>query len=152
MRETSVPENKIKVYVVTHGCYSDYTIDGVFLEKENAISWCNMMRDEADKDDLFDPRDYNIEEYPISDFEDLPPLKKAGISGTFRDDELVLFGVKHALFRPLKFRKLGKSWPVVFDGDLRLRKGESIGEFEERARKVVIDKYFKWKYEGGDSK
>ena len=137
---------KRKAYIVTSGEYSDYGIDMVFLSEEKAMAWCNMMGsglDDGERDPAMSS--YRIEEYAIGDGEELPPLEKAGICGIFRDDELVLFGVFPAYFEPLRFSQRRMSSAVTFEGDLRMRNGESLDKFRGRAKKAVIDKYFRWK-------
>ena len=47
------------VYIVTAGDYSDYRIERVFLEKDKAYKYCNLMNNRRDE--------YRVEEYDTSD-------------------------------------------------------------------------------------
>lgn len=52
----------MKVYVVTQGVYSDYSILGVFLNPKMAEIFCAVQHDEEEYDDL------RIEEYNTDDY------------------------------------------------------------------------------------
>ena len=49
----------MKIYVVTSGCYSDYGIRGVFLDKEKAELYCKYHSGCYD--------DFRVEEYDTAD-------------------------------------------------------------------------------------
>lgn len=53
----------MKVYIVTSGTYSDYHIDGVFIDRKMAEVFCAVHHD---ADDMFD--DIRIEEYDTDDY------------------------------------------------------------------------------------
>lgn len=129
----------MRVYVVTRGCYSDYTIITVFLDKQKAIAYCNANN----YGDGLDVERYNVEEYTVSDEEH--PLDKVGVWGYFSKGTLKKLAIIPRIFKNLGFGKSALSGAeVYFEGDLTTRKGEGLEAFEKRARKVICDKYYEY--------
>ena len=134
----------MRVYVVTRGCYSDYSIITVFLEKEKAFAYCNAHNYGGG----LDVERYNVEEYTVSDEEH--PLNKVGVWGYFSKGTLKRLAVIPRIFKNFGFWQSARSdTDVYFEGDLLIRKGEGLEAFEKRARKVVCDKYYEYLERGG---
>ena len=51
----------MKIYLVTYGCYSDYSIERAFLSKEKAFCWAAAENSKSNS------RDFCVEEYETSD-------------------------------------------------------------------------------------
>ena len=66
----------MKIYIVTSGCYSDYTISQVFLDRKKADAYVKLQNSSS----LF--RDYRVETYETSDDSFETPTFNAQIVAT----------------------------------------------------------------------
>lgn len=126
----------MKIYIVTSGCYSDYHIDAVFLEKEQAEYYCaSYASDEA-----------NIEEYDTDDH--AVECKKSVYKhweATFDDAGLRNVEVQGYSFDYLMPAvKNGLDW---FDRKVYLlRFATARDKNEEQAQRIATDLYAEIKY------
>ena len=69
----------MKVYVITKGCYSDYHIIGVALDKEKAERIASFFDDDYNSSEV---EEYDTEKWDISDGKNLYSIRidKCGIS------------------------------------------------------------------------
>ena len=74
------------VYIVTAGEYSDYRIERVFLDKDKAYKYCELMGNRNRYDD------YNVEEYDTSD-DDLKFLDECTVfeDKVYRKDNYICY-------------------------------------------------------------
>lgn len=128
----------MKVYIVTSGEYSDYGIDRVFTDKENAELYCAMHESDYDQP--------TVEEWDADDVEieaTKPYMRrweaKVSSSGkvlyfndtcTFREKNTIS---KYALFSDEWF------YTVI----ATLDKDKTVDE----AKKIIFDRLAAWKYE-----
>ena len=140
-----------KVYAVTAGCYSDYHICKIFDNKEAAEEYarqCHYSRDYWD-------RSASVEIYDLEHICKKPQKEPVFIvdvwlneDGTF-DEEVSLseYNESDAYHKEIMQRgyefdtyKHLQSMPV------QVRPGESLKNFEKRARKIIIDAWHAWKH------
>ena len=131
----------MKIYAVTSGSYSDYGIDAMFSTREKAQEYIDAAK--------FD--EYNeingITEYDI-DSASIEPPKSMNVSGYFDEDELYVINFDDSKEEPWFFSMEmvdGVAFYVTFTGHIAVRPGETAEQFHERAKKVVIDRYFELK-------
>ena len=130
------------VYVVTDGEYSDYHIEAVFTDKEQAELYCathNLLTDSIEE--------YDTEEHK---FESSTPVysqwryrieeRKNG-NATFYFSYVTFTTEKKDRFEHVN-SIFGESAPVV-DARIVLEKDATA----EQAKKAAYDRYAKWKYE-----
>lgn len=130
----------MKVYVVTSGEWSDFHIDAMFSTPELAARYVDACG--------FD--EYNecngVEEWTLDECNYAPP-KSMNVTGNFGEDALADCDFDDVGELPWKFTVAhdDEGEYVEFTGNVAVRSGEAASAYRERARKVVIDKYFEWK-------
>lgn len=124
----------MKVYIVTSGCYSDYSIDAVFTDRKKAEMYCAIHNEE----------DQDIEEWETEDDSitvDKPVLKRwVGIrtrDGVSKVEEegYCLNSIFHVHEK------------YYYGGYDRIIMSTSIDKTAEQAQKIMYDKLAAWKYE-----
>lgn len=128
----------MKIYVVTSGCYSDFHINAMFSTREKAQKYIDVAK--------FDDWDEinGIDEWDVDSASTEPP-KSMSVSGYFEEDELDVINFDDDKEEPWSFSMEmvdGVAFNVAFTGHIAVRPGETAEQFHERAKKVVIDKYF----------
>lgn len=129
----------MKVYIVTSGCYSDYHINAVFLDKAQAEYYCALHKLE----------DADIEEYDTDDhvIECQKPIFKEW-SVHFRNGE-----IENSWFNGYTFDntmlKIGEHerfdvWQKVLHGYVRFT--TSKDKDYKQAEKIACDLYAQFKY------
>ena len=129
----------MKVYIVTSGEYSDYSIRRVFTDKERAELYCAMHEEE-----YYDP--YIAEEWETDDVEidtAKPYMRRwdANISPSGRVtwiDGRCTFNERNAI---TKNRSYNGSWFYTVIATL------DKGKTEDEAKKIILDRLAAWKYE-----
>ena len=132
----------MKIYVITSGCYSDYRIEAMFSTREKAQKYIDAAKFDSWNDDI-----NGIVEWDVDSSSTEPP-KSVYVQGYFEDDELTRIDFNGDDNVQWKFTKEimdGVEVCVLFTGNIAVRQGETAEDFHERAKKVVIDKYFEWK-------
>ena len=132
-----------KIYIVTQGEYSDYHICKVFANKESAIAYCNSMYDKEESEYFWGR--YYVEDYEICDSGQHEPPARIGVDAKFMDSELVSFYTGMMFGHRIKFDRRKSSRVITAYGDIDIRNGESMEEFEKRAKKIVVDKFYQYK-------
>lgn len=128
----------MKVYIVTGGCYSDYHIDAVFLDKAQAEYYCALLKPDA-----------HIEEYDTDEhvIECQKPIFKEW-SVHFRNGE-----IENSWFNGYTFDntmiKIGEHerfdvWQKVLHGYVRFT--TSKDKDYKQAEKIACDLYAQFKY------
>ena len=134
-----------KTYIVTAGCYSEYHISKVFDNREAAEEYARQCN--------FNIHDYwehdaSVEEYEVLSNYDLPKEEPRILvnlrrldNGSFEEfiEYMTDSFVKED--EAPDFSDVGIQSMVI-----QVRSGESVEDFEKRARKVIIDSWYAWKY------
>ena len=140
----------MKVYIVTEGQYSDYHIEKVFLDKNEAYKYMAIEGSYS----------CQVEEYEITDnvISNTDKSLILGVCARFTNDELndihILpkfnydnLGFFDSCNNTSKYSKKYKPFEFVkYYKNISLRENETIDDFEERAKKICIDEYFIWKH------
>lgn len=129
-----------KVFIVTSGEYSDYSIDRVFSTEEKAKKWIDVITSMYGGN-------YNIEQYVLD--APTPERKEYLFFEAYIEDDVVVKSNFEFYFadEPSEikfFRQINGSYDIVGIGTIKLRQGESIESAKERAVKIVQDEFYKW--------
>ena len=129
-----------KVFIVTSGEYSDYSIDRVFSTEEKAKEWVDVITSMYGGN-------YNIEQYELD--APIPERKEYMFFEVYIENDVIVKSNFEFYFadEPSEikfFRQINGSYDIVGIGTIKLRQGESIGSAKERAVKVVQDEFYKW--------
>lgn len=129
-----------KVFIVTSGEYSDYSIDRVFSTEEKAKEWVDVITSMYGGN-------YDIEQYELD--APIPERKEYMFFEAYIKDNVIV--KSNFLFyladepTDIKFyRQINGSYDIVGIGTIKLRQGESIESAKERAVKIVQDEFYKW--------
>lgn len=142
-----------QVFIVTHGCYSDYGIEAVFTSEEKAKEYIRAR----EHNDGVDSSDYEIETYELD--EDPPKmLEYVKYYATFvngvLDGYLWVETREYPTLTTYKssyFNRVGApigtrvSHRLDIEGTVKLRQNETFAEVRKRAEKIATDEYYKWK-------
>lgn len=131
----------MKVYIVTSGCYSDYHIDAVCLDKEEA----EIIAENINGYFCEDPE---VQEWDTDDFKIINDgLKLFYITVLLEKDRLTLKGLR--ITAADSFQSLITSGTgILFDySDATTPNLSCIlrAKDEEQANKIALDKYYMWK-------
>lgn len=102
-----------KIYVVTYGCYSGYTIDKIFSKREDAERYCALQNTnegysfgdtekELDEEvEFYWECGYKVEEYPLNDVEIVSPTQSLKTRYRYywypdREDDVDSYGTIYA--------------------------------------------------------
>ena len=146
-----------QVFVVTSGCWSDYMIEAVFSTEAKAEEYIRVKMHNAGRDfeDYF--VGYNIEIYSLDT--EIPKKREyvkyyaTFINGVI-DEQLGISTREFPTLTTYKssyFNKAGAprgtrvSHRLDIEGTVKLRQNETFDELRERAKKIAIDEYYKWK-------
>jgi len=124
----------MKVYIVTSGCYSDYSIDAVFTDRKKAEMYCAIHNVE----------DQDIEEWETEDDSitvDKPVLKRW--VGIHKSNGLSEVEEEGYCLTPI-FQVCEKYYYGGYD---RIIMSTSMDKTAEQAQKIMYDKLAAWKYE-----
>lgn len=129
-----------KVFIVTSGEYSDYSIDRVFSTEEKAKKWIDVITSMYGGN-------YHIEQYVLD--APTPERKEYLFFEAYIEDDVVVKSNFEFYFadEPSEikfFRQINGSYDIVGIGTVQLRQGESIESAKERAVKIVQDEFYKW--------
>lgn len=132
----------MKVYVITSGRYSDYHIDAVSLDKDEAEAICATLNNKRD-DDFCD-----VEEY---DTEDIKVKTQNEIKARFRMIVEYKSGEERNFYEKVLVSEDINNISVVRYGD-RLNRIDIIATLsrdtkEDKARKIMYDRIAKFKAE-----
>ena len=135
-----------QVFIVTHGHWSDFNIEAVFTTKEKAKEYLRAVAHNEGwdfSDDCY--HDYNIAVYEL-DKETPKMLEYVRYYATF---------INGVLEKPFSVHTNETPSPTIYrkylpcrldiEGTVKLRQNETFAEVRERAKKIAIDEYYKWK-------
>lgn len=144
-----------QVFVVTSGCWSDYMINAVFSTREKAEEYISVVVHNSGHDFNYDG--YDIETYDL-DVEQPKKLEYVKYYATFINgviDEQLGISTREfptlTTYKSSYFNKAGAprgtrvSHRLDIEGTVKLRQNETFDELRERAKKIAIDEYYKWK-------
>lgn len=115
----------MKIYIVTAGEYSDYHIEAVFTDKKQAELFCAI-------------HEYDLEEYEADEIQidtNKKPKKIWHFCKHRKNESLTIWTKGMTLDEMEDFSQYVKT--ISLDADID----------EEKAKKIICDKYYKWKYE-----
>lgn len=137
-----------KIYAVTSGCYSDYRIEKLFTNLEDAERYCALenAKNSWEEDGEFEFRTYweyeckyecRVEEYPLDDVQIEmieKPMRKRYIYTKYKDGEerIYSYGVTYAnkpFVKVLEYSKDEVQVAVVTEYDVS----------EEKLKKIIYD-------------
>ena len=129
-----------KVFIVTSGEYSDYSIDRVFSTEEKAKKWIDVITSMYGGN-------YNIEQYVLD--APTPERKEYLFFEAYIEDDVVVKSNFEFYFtdepNEIKFfRQSDGSGDKICIGTIRLKSGESLNKAKKRAVKVFQDEFYKW--------
>ena len=135
-----------KVYIVTSGCYSDYSIEAVFETEENAKKYVDMYSSDGWDDN------YRYVEYICDDINNYQ--MKATVEASYCGNKLEIYdsvniGAEeiqedNTQFRVYDYRKISENADIAFSVLVAARKDETKEQLIERAKKVAQDKIYAW--------
>lgn len=134
------------VFIVTQGCYSDYHIERIFTNKKAAKKYVEYLK--SYEDDYF-IESIDIKEYELNDDYDKDKLSDRGYlvrlwkrGEEFRENVSVDYDAE-VVQKRIGWKAFGDRGVQIMC--LKPRKDETKGEFEARARKIIIDEWYIWK-------
>ena len=128
------------VYVVTSGVYSDYGIEAVFDNKEQAELYCATKEGHGDTKYI---EEYDTTEYH---FDSKKPLFKHWEGSIIEDGNVVhLTNLDaHMSFQKFSMIQEHKHYRTkLIRGHVTLDRNST----EEQAKKAILDRYAQWKFE-----
>ena len=126
------------VYVVTHGQYSDYHIEAVFHDKEQAELYCATHNMDADAE----IEEFDTEEYTFN--KALPIFSKWEFEIYERYPERMQ---RKAVCLTTEKKNNVEKRETCVGKYIRITVTLAKGATEEQARKAAYDRYMEWKYE-----
>ena len=129
-----------KVFIVTSGEYSDYSIDRVFSTEEKAKKWIDVITSMYGGN-------YHIEQYVLD--APTPERKEYLFFEAYIEDDVVVKSNFEFYFtdepNEIKFfRQSDGSYDKICIGTIKLKSSESLDKAKDRAVKVVQDEFYKW--------
>ena len=129
-----------KVFIVTSGEYSDYSIDRVFSTEEKAKKWIDVITSMYGGN-------YNIEQYVLD--APTPERKEYLFFEAYIEDDVVVKSNFEFYFtdepNEIKFfRQSDGSYDKICIGTIKLKSNESLDKAKDRAVKIVQDEFYKW--------
>lgn len=127
----------MNVYIVTSGCYSDYTIDAVFTDKKKAEMYCAMHPS----------NDQEIEEWETEDasITSNKPVYKRWIAKIYNHDGSVyFFDDGYCFSRAFSVTDVPRHY--YERPHRKIVMTTSTGKTNEQAKKIMFDKLAAWNY------
>lgn len=124
------------VYIVTSGCYSDYSIDAVLETKEQAETYCALHPCEDQEIEEWDTAEYAVE--------CAKPVCKKWIACISQNGEIEVFFKGYSLDAQSKMEWVHSNYCESYR---RFTFTTSKDKTEEQAKKIVFDKLAALKYE-----
>lgn len=124
----------MKVYIITSGSYSDYRIEGVFLDEDKASVYQALHFPNDGEVEIFDTDEFQVETSIPVYREWLATIK---VDGEIEVREYGSFSV-HPMFKVM-------SSGVSITNQVLFTTNKNADE--ESARKILSDKLAEWKYE-----
>lgn len=129
-----------KVFIVTSGEYSDYSINRVFSTEEKAKKWIDVITSMYGGN-------YNIEQYKLD--APIPERREYLFFEAYIEDDVIIKSNFEFYFadEPSEikfFRQSDGSYDKICIGTIKLKSNESLDKAKSRAVKIVQDEFYKW--------
>lgn len=130
----------MKIYIVTSGSYSDYHIDEVFTDPEQAYLYC-AARNTASCGD------YEVEEYDSDTckLESQKPVNRVWNGRFVRDDRGKYGELNRYVYRWETTESKNEIVEHANWVDIYVTTDLSVSE--EKVKRIMIDRFHQWKYE-----
>lgn len=125
------------VYIVTSGCYSDYSIDAVLLSREQAEAYCALHPSE----------DQEIEEWETTDFavECDKPVYRKWVGIICENGEIRVRDDGYSFKNVFEVKNVPRNY--YHNPHQRIDMTTSTDKTAEQAKKIMLDKLAGLKYE-----
>lgn len=133
----------MKVYIITSGCYSDYSIDAVSLDRGEAEKICATLNNNRCMDEFCEIEEYDTEDIKIDTKNEIKTRFRMIVG--YKDTEIEMFECPHPVtadVNEISVERYG-------DGADRIEIIATLprGMTEDRAKKIMFDRIAKFKSE-----
>lgn len=135
----------MKVYVITSGTYSDYTIHAVKLDEDEVKRTCALLNADRFNDDVCGIEEYDTDEVEVNTKEKVMWRFRMGVgykTGNvyFTDYPALVLGDSNLIC-------VRRGYPVGSESVINITATFPEGTHEDKAKKIIFDRISKFKAE-----
>ena len=135
----------MKVFIITQGEYSDYSIRAVSLDKDDAKRKCAMLNRNVRYGDYCEVEEYDTDDMTVDTAEEVKKKFEMSVDG--KTGEITWFSELYLTLEDYNSVGFYKEYDFVSDKHIKVVAALPTSTTEEQAKKIMLDRVAKFKAE-----